>query len=166
MDTLDALIEQVQRAGRTLKFYGPQNIESIQALEKALSVKLPPSYVAFLRRFGGGGEGASTPIAGIYENQPMTEGVGSVYGETILAREDYRLPSDYIVIYSDDEIKAVWCIDMRRTMPDGECPVVSFDVNSGSTNATIAPTFGSFFEHYLQIRANKPGEINSPASKR
>ncbi len=159
MDTLDTLIEQVRRAGRSLEFSGPQPDDAIHALEAALSVELQPSYIAFLRRFGSGGEQGHSPIAGIWDNEPLMEGVGSVYGETLLAREDYQLPSHYLVIYSDSEIKALWCLDTKTPRPDGELPVVSYDVETASPDRTISPTFGSFFEDYLRIRTNRPGEF-------
>src|SRR5262245_29146684 len=110
MDKYDALIERVKAAGRTLDFSGPQSEENVRALERGLGRPLPPSFVAFLKRFGGGGE-AGAWLAGIYENQPLLEGAGSIYGETLLARETYALPDHLVVVYSDPETQALWCLD-------------------------------------------------------
>src|SRR5205814_1670807 len=103
------------------------------------------------KRFGGGGEPGAW-LAGIYEGDPLMMGIGSVYGETVLARETYGIAKHYVVIYSDYEIRALWCLDYTAVRDDGECPVVSLDVESGAIDNVIAPSFEQFFLQYLRIR--------------
>jgi hypothetical protein len=155
MNEIDGLIANVRAVGRQLEFSGPQTELMVQELERGLKVCLPPSFREFLMRFGGGGEPGAW-LTGIYENEPLMEGAGSVYGETLFARETYGIPDHFVVIYSDDDIKALWCLDMTDVRSDGECPVVSLDVNTGAIDNVLAPTFGAFFEQYLRLRTHKP----------
>lgn len=157
LDT-ENLIAQVKAAGRNLTFAGPQSETSIESIERSLGCALPPSYRAFLRQFGAGGESGAW-IAGIYDDQPLMEGVGSVYGETILARERHLLPMNFVVVYSDSEMGALWCLDNCRNDAAREAPVVSIDIGSGKVDNILAASFGDFFREYLTIRTQRRGTI-------
>ena len=155
MDPFDELIRRVNDAGRHLAFYGPQIEEQIQQLETAFGVPLPPSYRNFLLRYGGGGEVGRSPIAGIYDGQPLLEGGGSLYGETMLARQEFQLPESLLVVFRDDDIGAIWALDVSNNVPGEESPVVSWDVPHGRIDRTIAPTFADFLRQYLELRTKR-----------
>lgn len=151
MGEVDELIRTIEEKGGALEFFGPQAAERIHQLEKALTVRLPPSYVTFLERFGGGGT-LGSGISGIYNDQPLTLNDGTVYGDTLRTREDFALPRHLVVIYRD-ESDAVWCLDTSTCDENGECPVVAYDVGRRRVAERIASSFAKFFEDYLRVRA-------------
>jgi len=129
---------------------GQTSRESIDKLEALLGSRLPTSFRAFLMKYGGGGfDDEDALICGIESDDPTLKHRGTVYGDTLLCREDDELPANLIVIYLSDE-DIVWCLDVSQ-FDDDECPVVAFDVFSKSTKP-LAETFGDFLAEYLRLR--------------
>lgn len=151
MDRYDELIAAVEETGETLEFFGPQKEESIAALAQLLGVSLPPSYIEFLKRFGGGGT-VGSGISGIYGDMPQALNDGTAYGDTIRTRTDFALPDHLIVVYRD-ESDAIWCLDTGATDATKEYPVVAYDAGRRRVSTTIAASFADFFENYLRVRA-------------
>jgi len=151
MATLDELIEKVKHAGHTVEFYGPQNEAKINVLASALGAELPPSFREFLRTYGGGGI-VGEWISGIYRGQPLLKNEGSVLGDTLRWRERSHLPTELVVVYTqDDEI--CWCLDTTSKSKNGENPVVSFDFSTPHRTVKIADSFQDFFKDYLEMHS-------------
>ncbi len=151
MANIDSLVEQLEGSGQEIFWQGKTSASSVDKLEDLLSCKLPQSFRAFLLEYGGGGV-VEEEISGIEDDDPSLENRGTVYGDTLLCRDDYALPSGLVVIYlgMDD---VVWCLDVENF--DGiECPVVSFDVFSKSTKE-LAKNFEEFLAEYVTLRVGR-----------
>ena len=129
MADIDSLIQDLAKTGKDLFWQGSASQESIEKLESLLGSRLPVSFKSFLAKYGGGGV-VEEEVSGIEDDDPTLERRGTVYGDTLLCREDYALPENLIVIYLGlDDV--VWCLDAGQFDSD-ECPVVAFDVFSKS----------------------------------
>ena len=150
MADIDSLIQQLEQSGNVMFWQGKASKESIEKLESLLGSRLPVSFKNFLTKYGGGGfDDADALICGIEDDDSTLEHRGTVYGDTLLCREDYSLPENLVVIYLGAN-DVVWCLDVSQFDGD-ECPVVAFDVFSKSTKP-LAPTFNDFLAEYLTLR--------------
>lgn len=150
MTDIKLLIQRLEDEGNVMFWQGKASKESIEKLESLLGSRLPVSFKTFLAECGGGGfDDADALICGIENDDPSLEHRGTVYGDTLLCREDYSLPENLVVIYLGvDDV--VWCLDVSQFDGD-ECPVVTFDVVSRSTKP-LAGTFNNFLVEYLTLR--------------
>lgn len=148
MAEIDSLIQQLDQSGKDVFWQGKASQESIEKLESLLGSRLPVSFKSFLAEYGGGGV-VEEEVSGIEDDDPTLEHRGTVYGDTLLCREDHALPENLVVIYlgADD---VVWCLDVSQFDGD-ECPVVAFDVFFKTTKP-LAPTFNDFLAEYLTLR--------------
>lgn len=150
MSKYDDLIEAVRNNGKEIFWYGPVPIKEIDKVEAHLGVKLPCSYRKFLCDFGGGGV-VDSDISGIEDGNGDLDNGGTTYGDTLLCREEYGLPSSLVVFfYKDDEI--CWCLDTDR-MVGMECPLVSYNLFKRKVENDISSSFDDFFAQYLELRA-------------
>ena len=95
---VEQLIAAIESLGKVFTWYAPATEASIAALEQAFGVRLPPSYRAFLARYGGGGIRAWKGISGIWDNDPLTPNLGTAYGDTMRMRAERGMPDHLIVI--------------------------------------------------------------------
>lgn len=148
MGKIDSLIEQLERSGKDVFWQGETSESSIEKLESLLDSRLPASLKSFLANYGGGGV-VEEEVSGIEDDDPTLAHRGTVYGDTLLCREDFALPENLIVVYlgADD---VVWCLDVAQ-FKGVECPVVAFDVFSKTTKP-LASTFNDFLVEYLRLR--------------
>src|SRR5688572_2537013 len=110
MATIPELLAQVEANGHKVLTDGPQPEAALLALESKLGVRLPPSYRAFLSRYGAMAIYDST-ISGIFGGEPLDESGGSLYFDTLRFRSDRGLPSHLLVIQPDED--APYCLDTR-----------------------------------------------------
>jgi hypothetical protein len=147
------LLAQVEAKGHEVWTAGPQSESAILELEKALGVNLPPSYRAFLRRFGSMAIYDST-VSGILQGRPLETRTGWLYGDTMQLRRKKSSLSNLLVIQPDDE--GPYCLDTQRPSPDGELPVVCYELGSEHAS-TIATNFDDwmrrFFLHWVNVEA-------------
>lgn len=146
---IEQLIAEIESLGEVFTWHGPQSEASVAELERILDVKLPPSYRAFLLRYGGGGIQAYTGISGIWANEPMRTDGGTAYGDTLRMREERGLPLHLIVIERGDEHFPPMCLDTSRREPDGEYPVVGFRLPSRTISHDSYANFAAYLEHSL-----------------
>src|SRR3954468_8953708 len=117
---IEQLIAELESLGEVFTWHGPQSEASVAELERALGVKFPPSYRAFLLCYGGGGIQAHTGISGIYNNDPLSMELETAYGDTLRMRTERGMPSHLIVIERGDEHFPPMCLDPSRAAPNGE----------------------------------------------
>jgi hypothetical protein len=151
MDEIDALIAQIAANGDQVWIAGPQPEAAIGELERALQVRLPPSYRSFILRFGGLGIYDSN-ISGIIDGQPLGEGTGWAFGDTQRFRQDSGLPTHLIVVQPDED--APYCLDTRTAGSDGEYPLVCFELHSGHVGR-MADSFDVWFVEWLRLQAEQ-----------
>jgi len=123
----------------------PAREEDIRAAEAALGVSFPPSYRAFLSRYGAVSVVDST-ISGIVDNAPLDPGSGSVVFDTMTFRREWRLPEHYVVIQPDED--APYCLDTRKTDAAGEMPVICYELHTEHAGV-IAASFVDWLERFF-----------------
>lgn len=109
MVDIDSLVQQLDQSGKDVFWQGKASQESIEKLESLLEYRLPVSFKTFLAEYGGGGV-VEEEVSGIDYDDPTLEHRGTVYGDTLLCREDYGLPENLVVIYLGAH-DVVWCLD-------------------------------------------------------
>jgi len=149
---LKSLLERLNSSGEPVFWQGPTGNEAIDRVERLLSIKLPPSFRAFLRLCGGGGVEGSE-ISGIEEGDPSLENKGTVLGDTKRCREEFGLPSHLAVIYFSEE-GVCWCLDSSNPDLSEEYRVVSFSLFSERIDARLADDFLGFFSQYVESRTS------------
>ena len=125
----------------------PAPDEAIAVLEEAFGVKLPPSYVAFLERFGWAESDISdgVTIAGVHDGDPY-DPTASVLHNTRRYRERWGLPGSLLVIQPDED--APYCFDTGGAEADGEYPVVCYEL-SHQRSGRIAANFSEWLDDFV-----------------
>jgi hypothetical protein len=153
MDEAEKLIASLQAQGRQVWLAGPQTEETIAELERVLAVRLPPSYRAFLTQFGAVTvQGAS--VSGILGGQPLGQGPGGLYADTLRLRAENGLPDHLLVIQPDDRFP--YCLDISRSSLEGEYPVVCYQFEAQRVEH-LADTFAEWLVEWL-LRPAVEGE--------
>lgn len=145
MPTIPELLAQVEANGHEVLSDGPQPEAAIVALESKLGVRLPASYRAFLAQHGTMAIYDST-ISGIIGGQPLDENAGSLYGDTLIFRTEWSLPSYLLVIQPDED--APYCLDTRSPSATGEFPVVCYELHSKHASR-IASDFDDWMRRFF-----------------
>lgn len=142
MKTVRERLEAAMAEGKDVWTAGGADEAQIQALERSLEVRLPPSYRQFLASTGALNLGG-VEVAGIMDGDAMDLSGGSAFGETMRARDEFALPPTLLVIQPDGD--APHCIDLASADSSGEMAVVCFQLNTKS-----AQTVAQDFEHWLR----------------
>jgi len=145
VDEVAALIDQMRALEPHTTVAGPASESAIRELESAFGHPMPPSYRAFLARFGGLTIHANC-VSGVTDGQIDGE-MGRAWCDTQLARQQWQLPAALLVVEPDGEEPA--CLDFGQRGPDGECPVVRFQSYRNSAYVTD-PSFGVWLVESLQ----------------
>ena len=138
MDRVPQLIADREREGYEVWIGGGASPDQVIALERALGVSLPPSYVTFLTTYGSLGIGDSF-VSGIIDNNALDEAGGSTYGDTLEFRTHDEFPSGLIVIGKHED--GAYCLDPAREATDREYPVVNFEFGSVQHQRPVASNF-------------------------
>lgn len=149
MENLDDLLTKIRELGKEPDFYGPSSEASISKAEQLLGVKFPPSYLSFLKRFGGG-----YGFIGISNNDATLMSGGCILGETTRFREKFGLTNEYTPI-RESPLGGIYCLDSSKRDFDNENPVVLFSYGPDgafSHNLRVAESFGEFFTSTLNER--------------
>ncbi|QNK73737.1 SMI1/KNR4 family protein [Variovorax sp. PAMC28562] len=141
MKTVRERLQAATAAGTDAWIAGGADEAQIQALERSLGVRLPPSYRRFLALTGALNLGG-IEVAGIIDGNALDLSGGSTYGETIRARDDFALPPTLLVIQPDGD--APHCLDLSSADSSGEMAVVCFQLNTKSASEVAQD-----FEHWL-----------------
>ncbi|WP_397537130.1 SMI1/KNR4 family protein [Rummeliibacillus pycnus] len=134
-----AVEEFIEEFSKEKDFTGGIGEEKIKVIEEQLNVVLPESYKWFLRKYGSGG---------IFGINILGHGLVSatVVGTTNEYKKYYGLEDGIVVIVHVDAF--AYCLDTNK-MNNDECPVISWDVDSGSYDSEEASNFLEFFWNYL-----------------
>jgi antitoxin YobK len=143
MEELDRALALIKEHPDEASFVGPRPKLLVRAAEKALGLKLPPTYRRFVTELGAGNFGAAEVYGLIdadFERSSVPDGVWS----TLRAREDDKLPPDLIVIGAEDD--EITCL--RVIAGEEEAPVLVINAGEDKERVgtrTIAPDFGTYF---------------------
>lgn len=147
MEEVARLLDRMRELEPQVYVYGPAPEEVIRQLESIFGHPMPPSYRAFLARFGGV-EIVNTAYSGIVEGQ-IDSGGGCSRTHTETDRERWQLPLHYLVVEPDED--GPMCLDFSRRGPDGEHPVV-YHMPFRSHVDTVAPNYGAFLTRALRAK--------------
>lgn len=120
MDEIAALLDQFRQLEPETYVHGPADEHVIRELEVAFGRPMPPSYRAFLARFGSLSI-LDSSFSGIIDCK-LEQGRGWAWTDTKYAREWCKLPEHYLVVEPDSD--GFVCLDFSRTRADGEHPVI------------------------------------------
>jgi len=120
VDEIAALLVRMKELEAHVYIYGPAAEDTIRQLEVAFGRQMPPSYRAFLARFGGFSI-LDSSYSGIIDDK-IEQGRGWAWTDTRYAREWCQLPEHYLVVQPDED--GFKCLDFGRVGPDGEHPVI------------------------------------------
>ena len=145
MDEIAALLAQMRELEPWVHVYGPAAENVISELEVVFGRTMPPSYRAFLVRFGGFSilDSAYSGIIGKIE-----QGQGWAWTDTKCARERRQLPAHYPVVQPDED--GFKCRDFSRTGADGEHPVVYHMPFRKTPFNEMAPSYGVWLTEDLR----------------
>jgi hypothetical protein len=149
MDEIAALLDELRATGVPVVAAGPAPGAAVREVEAVFGQELPPSYRAFLLRFGALAIGPGH-VSGIADGR-IDGAPGRVWHDTRAARADRNLPVDLLVVESEYEEPA--CLDFGRAGLAGECPVARFHHRTGL--ATVSdPSFAVWLAVALRSAIN------------
>jgi antitoxin YobK len=147
LDEIAALLDRRRELEPEVYVYGPAPEDAIRGLEAAFGEPMPPSYRAFLSRFGGVSI-LDSSYSGIIDGR-IEEGRGWVWSDTLTAREECHLAPHLLVVRPDED--GFKCLDFSRRTPDGECPVV-YQWPFRPLPRQVAASYGAWLSEDLRHR--------------
>jgi len=146
MDEITALLDRVRELRPRLRVYGPADEGTVQELEAAFGRPMPPSYRAFLVRFGSINV-INTTFSGIIDGQ-IDQCWGCAWADTLRAREECQMPKHYLVVQPDED--GFKCLDFSHVRADGEHPVVYHFPFKKTPFHTYNPSYGEWLKENLE----------------
>ena len=126
----------------------------VRAAEKALGLKLPPTYRRFLLALGAGSFGAAE-LYGVIDVDFEKSSVPDAIWSTLRAREKNELPANLVVVgHEDDEIT---CLQVRPKAEEG--PVLVLNAGDDPERVGTHPA-AEDFGAYLLSRVEE--ELEAP----
>lgn len=163
MNTIAALLDRMRELEPEVYVYGPAPEAAIRQLEAAFGQMMPPSYRAFLARFGGVSI-VNTVFSGIKSGQLDGE-MGWAWTDTKRDRERWQLPTHYLVVEPDED--GPTCLNFSRRGQDGERPIVYHMPFRSSVN-DVAPNFTVWLTESLRCMVDAwdgSGELEDLADR-
>lgn len=146
MDEIATLLDRMRELEPEVYVYGPASEETIAQLEAAFGHAMPPSYRAFLARFGAFSI-VDSSYSGIINGQ-IAQGRGWAWTDTLAARNHSQLPEHYLVIQPDED--GFKCLDFSRIGPDGERPVIYHMPHRRTPFHELDPSYGAWLADDLR----------------
>ncbi|MFO0802943.1 MAG: SMI1/KNR4 family protein [Gemmataceae bacterium] len=122
-------------------FHGPQPPELIATAEQRLGLAFPPSYRAFLSRYGCG-DIAGAEFFGLIDDDFESSSAPDAVWLTLNERRESNLPQPLVLIAATGD-GGYYAIDTTHVDGSGESPVVICGPD-GSGLTPVAPNFGEF----------------------
>jgi hypothetical protein len=140
MRDLEAGFELVRANADAARFAGPREEPLIEAAERALGVRFPPSYRSFLAALGAGSI-RGREFYGVIDEDWSTPGPPDAIGTTLAERADNRLPEGLVIVGASDD-GGWYVLDCAAPVEGGEAPVLIWAQDAGGR---VADDFGEFF---------------------
>ena len=134
-------LELIRAHSDLVDFSGPKDKKLIESAERALGLRFPPSYRAFLKKLGCGGV-AGEEFYGVVDENFYDSGIPDGIWETLSRREKFGFPQ-HLIIIATTGFGPDYVLDSSSPGPDGEYPVVLW--NFDRVEEVVADSFGSFF---------------------
>lgn len=154
-DTIE-LVERVRRRLRdhesSCDIAGPVPESAINAAEEALGVTFPPSYRTFLRTFGGIAIPAHLGI--VHDFVGVRDENADVVKRTLEARTERKLSENLVVVGMGAGYQEWFCLDVSRTQPNGEAPVLMYDARDNALDQQFYDDFGQMLAEVMGFVAD------------
>jgi hypothetical protein len=148
-------LEDVERALAAIgahaaeaSFVGPRSETMARTAEKALGLKLPPTYRRFVRQLGAGSLGAAE-VYGVIDADFERSSVPDAVWATVRAREENGLPADLVIVGQEDD--EITCL---RVLPGGaEGPVLVIHAGEDPARVgtrVVAADFGEYLARLVE----------------
>ncbi|MBN2843094.1 MAG: SMI1/KNR4 family protein [Sedimentisphaerales bacterium] len=129
-------------------FEGSKPDTLIEAAEKTLNLKFPPTYKRFLKEFGCG-DIYGEEFYGIINEEFVNSGVPNGIWLTLNERHNIGLSSELVIVHTSGD-GTYHAIDTSKVGDSGENPIVLLSPN-GEKIKDISEDFGKFFYETLRI---------------
>ena len=158
-DTID-LIERVRRrlddlgeVDQRCVIAGPVSEDLVAAAEEQLGFAFPPSYRAFVLRYGALALPSDRAVVHDFVGLVRAGGddAHSVVERTQAARDDNRLAPNLLVVGLGANAAEWFCLDAARAHPNGEMPVVLFDARDNHVDQVFYDDFGAMLREVLEF---------------
>lgn len=153
MEDLDRAIALIEAHPETASFEGPRPKMLVRAAERALGLKLPPTYRKFVIELGAGNMGSSE-VYGLIDADFERSSVPDAIWATLRAREDDSLPLDLVVL--NDEDGELTCLQVRAGAEEG--PVLRLYAGEDEARRG-AEQIAADFGQYLLTRVEEALEV-------
>jgi antitoxin YobK len=142
MKDLDKALSLIKQRIDEAEFVGQRSELMVRTAEKALGLKLPPTYRKFVRALGAGNFG-SAEIYGVLDADFEASSAPDAVWATLRAREDNGLPKDLVILgYEDDDIT---CLRVGPGKEEGPVLVIHAGEDAEQLGArAVAPDFGKY----------------------
>jgi hypothetical protein len=142
MKDLERALALIAEHPDAASFAGKRSELVVRSAEKALGLKLPPTYRRFVLALGAGSFGAAE-IYGVIDVDFEKSSVPDAVWVTLRAREKKDLPADLVIVNQEDD--EVTCLRIRPDAAEG--PVLILDVGEDPDRVgthTAAEDFGAY----------------------
>jgi antitoxin YobK len=142
MSDFDVAAVSIDQNAQRGFFAGPRDESLIQLAESALGFSLPPTYRAFVLRFGAGNFGAAEFYGVINDNFDSGK-VPNGISLTIKNRQENRIPKELIVVGSTGD-GDYYCLEIT---PGKEAPLIIYQpgyAQDKQRREEVAEDFGQF----------------------
>jgi hypothetical protein len=156
MSDAHEMIERVRRrldtAGRSCAIAGPVSEAAVAAAEEALGLELPPSYRAFVLRYGAltlpARLGTVHAFVGLVSDDGTNDDKGVVQ-RTLHARVENHLGEGYVIVGLGAEAGEWYCLDSSKADDAGESPIFLFDVRDNQIDQQFYESFDQMIREVM-----------------
>jgi len=151
IDLIERVRHRLREVDQPCVIGGPASEEAVVAAEEQLGIAFPPSYRAFLRRFGTLALPAELAVVHDFLGlAPSADGGKNVVERTLAAREQNHLAAGLVVVGLGAQANEWFCLDTQRCTGD-ELPVVLFDARDNQLDQVFYDDFESMVREVLEF---------------
>lgn len=152
IDLIERVRHRLNEVDQPCVVAGPASEEAVASAEEQLGISFPPSYRAFLRRFGQ--LALPAKLAVVHDFLGIAPAAGDraddVVSRTLAARESNRLSPGLVVVGIGAQANEWFCLDAARASGD-ELPVVLFDARDNQLDQIFYDDFESMVREVLEF---------------
>jgi hypothetical protein len=149
IELVEKVRQRLDRQETKVRIAGPVTEDAITAAEETLDCTFPPTYRSFLRTWGGIALPTHLGIVHDFVGVSPSDSDGDVVQRTMRGREERKLPEHLVVVGMGAQYQEWFCLDVSRTLPNGECPVVMFDARDNAVDQQFYDDFGQMLEEVM-----------------
>lgn len=152
IDLIERVRSRLRKVDQRCACAGPASEETVAAAEEQLGCAFPPSYRAFLRRFGTLALPAELAVVHDFLGlDPAAPDGKGVVERTLAARAENRLAPGLVVVGLGAQASEWFCLDVTRGDASGELPVVLFDARDNHLDQVFYDDFESMVREVLEF---------------